>query len=150
MRHPSKHRFFSRFLVPDRLYSDSAGATFWTTNRFTKTRTFQNFSRPPARPPLGPPARPFIHWYVDSSCSSCQGRRRVKTFFDANRAQLSQGKPVQAKPSRAESTGINRPALYTLTPDRPPEAEMRHCECRLETYFGCPSVLCLTLLFSTY
>ena len=59
---------------------------------------------------------------MDSSCSSCQGRRRVKTFFDANRAQLSQGKPVQAKPSRAESTGINRPALYTLTPDRPPLA----------------------------
>ena len=26
------------------------------------------------------------------------------------------------KLSRAESTGINRPALYTLTPDRPPLA----------------------------
>ena len=46
MRHPSKHRFFfSRFLVPDRRYSDSAAGTFWTANRFTKTRTFQNFSK---------------------------------------------------------------------------------------------------------
>ena len=45
MRHPSKHRFFSHFLVPDRQYSDSAAGTFWTANRFTKTRTFQNFSK---------------------------------------------------------------------------------------------------------
>ena len=36
---------FSRFLVPDRRYSDSAGGIFWTANRFTKTRTFQNFSK---------------------------------------------------------------------------------------------------------
>jgi len=43
-------------------------------------------------------------------------------FFDTNRAQLSQGKLAQAKPSRAESPGINRPPLYTLTPDRPPLA----------------------------
>ena len=41
----SKHRFFSRFLVPDRRYSDSAAGTFWTANRFTKTRTFQNGSK---------------------------------------------------------------------------------------------------------
>ena len=35
---------------------------------------------------------------------------------------MSQGKSAQAKLSRAESTGIDRPALYTLTPDRPPPA----------------------------
>ena len=45
MRHPSKHRFFSRFLVPDQVYSDSAGGIFWTANRSTKTRTFQNGSK---------------------------------------------------------------------------------------------------------
>ena len=57
-------------------------------------------------------------------------REHSKTFQNVQREKrtpnlsipLSQGKPVQAKPSRAESTGINRPALYTLTPDRPPLA----------------------------
>ena len=36
---------FFHVLVPDRWYSDSAAGTFWTANRFTKTRTFQNFSK---------------------------------------------------------------------------------------------------------
>ena len=57
-------------------------------------------------------------------------REHSKTFQNVRREKgtpnlsipLSQGKPGQAKPSRAESTGINRPALYTLTPDRPPLA----------------------------
>ena len=60
--------FFSRFLVPDRMYSDSAGSIFWTANRSTKTRTFktvQNVQRdkrmpvPPARSAAGPLARPL-------------------------------------------------------------------------------------------
>ena len=37
--------FFHVFLVPDQRYSDSAAGTLWTANRFTKTRTFQNFSK---------------------------------------------------------------------------------------------------------
>ena len=51
-----------------------------------------------------------------------QRRRRVKPFFDTSRAQMSQGEPAQAKLSRAELTGIDRPALHTLRPDRPPLA----------------------------
>ena len=53
MRHPSKHQFFLRFLVPDQRYSDSAGCSFWTAHRSTKTRTFQR--------PLG--RRP-AHWRI--------------------------------------------------------------------------------------
>ena len=43
-----------------------------------------------------------------------------KTFFDTSRAQLRQGKPAQVR--RAESSGPDRLALYTLTPNRPPVA----------------------------
>ena len=44
----------------------------------------------------------------------------LKTFFDTSRAQLRQGKPAQVKLGRVERH--RRPALYTLTPDRPPVA----------------------------
>ena len=46
----------------------------------------------------------------------------VKQFFDTSRAKMSQGKLAQAKLSPAESASIDQPALYTLTPDRPPLA----------------------------
>ena len=62
---------------------------------------------------IGPPKR--------EHSKTVQNVRREKRTPNLS-IPLSQGKPVQAKPSRAESTGINRPALYTLTPDRPPLA----------------------------
>ena len=189
MRHPSKHCFFSRFLVPDQRYSDSAGGIFWTANRSTKTQTFQNgskratwkthaksqhtaeFGKKTARirgrlvhkswsfeklcqvREIVPNRNKTLRFFARKKWTEVMRARRCGRFFAgapkpqnddqkwtekmhpaiANRMQLRQFWKFDAFhsfrfvrsfslrfiSSRFVSSG-DRPALYTLTPDRPP------------------------------